>query len=98
METLYVLKLFVAGNNSKNEKIHLGLVEILQQRSLDRYELELVDVLVSPDIAKKFGVFATPTLMKELPEPVRCVVGKLDDAESANKAIELVMITGQRVD
>jgi hypothetical protein len=65
----------------------------LQQLPLCNYKLELVDVLISPDKAKEFGVFATPTLIKESPEPLRRVVGKLDDAESAVMAIDLIKVT-----
>jgi circadian clock protein KaiB len=90
MQNSYILKLFVAGSGDKAQKIYAGLSEILQGQVPDRHELELIDVLIFPDKAREFGVFATPTLIKALPEPVRRVVGRLDDAESALMAIELI--------
>lgn len=90
MQNSYILKLFVAGNDGKAQKIYAGISEILQGKIPGMHELELIDVLTCPDRAREFGVFATPTLIKASPEPVRRVVGKLDDAESAIMAIELI--------
>jgi circadian clock protein KaiB len=91
MKNAYILKLFVAGNDGKARKIYAGLSEILQGAMPGEHELELIDVLLNPDKAMEYGVFATPTLIKELPEPMRRVVGKLDDVESAVMAVGLVM-------
>jgi circadian clock protein KaiB len=91
MQNSYILKLFVAGNDGKAQRIHAGLSEILQGQIPGIHELELIDVLLNPDKAREFGVFATPTLIKVSPDPVRRVVGKLDDAESAVMAVGLVM-------
>ena len=91
MKKLYVLKLFVAGNNDKTQKIHTELNTALQQLTVDNFELELIDALVFPEKAKEFGVFATPTLIKQLPGPVCRVIGKLDDIESAIIAISTLI-------
>jgi circadian clock protein KaiB len=90
MQQPYNLKLFVAGANSKAQQICDALGEVLEDVLSSDYELELVDVLVNPETARQFGVFATPTLIKDLPEPLRRVVGKLDDKASVAMAIELL--------
>jgi circadian clock protein KaiB len=90
MEQPYNLKLFVAGANSKAQQIHKVLEEALTRVLNGHYDLELVDVLLNPDRARQFGVFATPTLIRDVPEPLRRVVGKLDDPDSVAMAVELV--------
>jgi len=95
MANAYTLKLFVAGNSDQSQQIYVGLCEVLQGVFPGDYELEVVDVLVYPDKAKEFGVFATPTLIKNMPEPIQRVVGKLNDKDSIVMAVELIKKQGQ---
>jgi circadian clock protein KaiB len=90
MEKPYVLKLFVAGNDGKAQKTYAGLNLILQDVIPNMHVLELIDVLQTPNKAIEYGVFATPTLIKVLPKPMRRVVGKLDDVKNAVIAIDLL--------
>jgi circadian clock protein KaiB len=45
------------------------------------YELEIIDVLEDPDAAERDKVLATPTLIKQLPPPIRRVIGDLSNKE-----------------
>jgi len=47
----------------------------------DQYELMIIDVLESPQIAEDEKILATPTLVRELPEPIRRITGDLSNLD-----------------
>ena len=54
-----------------------------------QYELQVIDVLKNPELAEKDKVLATPTLIKQLPPPLRRVIGDLSDSEKILLGLEL---------
>ena len=77
----YVLRLFVAGHSAATERILQTLHHLLEQ-SLDHpYTLKLIDVFKHPEQAEAAQVSATPTLVKVWPQPMRRLVGDLDNVE-----------------
>jgi len=54
-----------------------------------RYELEIIDVLAHPEKAEQDKILATPTLIKQLPPPLRRVIGDLSDSEKVLLGLEL---------
>jgi circadian clock protein KaiB len=77
----YVLRLFVAGHSAATERILENLHELLEQYMGYPYTLKVIDVLTHPDQAEANQVSATPTLVKVWPQPVRRMVGNLDNVE-----------------
>ena len=77
----YVLRLFVAGINPKSRKAIENLNEILEENLKDQYELEIIDIYQQPIFAKEGQIVAAPTLIKELPPPLRRFVGDLSNKE-----------------
>jgi len=75
----YVLRLFVAGHNANTERILQTLHQILEQSLRYPYTLKVVDVFKHPEQAELYQVSATPTLVRALPQPVRRLVGDLDN-------------------
>ena len=75
----YVLRLFIAGSSPSSaqavDRIHL----ICQEHLEGRYDLEIVDIHQQPERASADDVFAIPTLLKELPVPLRRIIGDLSD-------------------
>jgi circadian clock protein KaiB len=53
------------------------------------YQLEVIDVLANPQIAEDEKILATPTLIKQLPPPLRRVIGDLSDKEKVLLGLEL---------
>lgn len=58
-----------------------NLRRICEQDLKGRYELEIIDVLEFPHIAEDEKILATPTLIKELPLPLRRMIGDLSDRD-----------------
>jgi circadian clock protein KaiB len=76
----YTLHLFIAGHNPATQRILQSLRQVLEQFNYP-YTLKVIDVLKYPDQAEIYQVTATPTLIKVSPQPIRRLVGNLDNAE-----------------
>ncbi len=86
-----VLKLYVTGKTPRSLKA-ISNLETLLKDQLDKgqYELEIVNIFEQPQLAEDEKIFATPTLIKELPEPIRRIVGDLSDEEKVLLGLDLV--------
>jgi len=80
-EPRIVLKLFVTGHSTRSKTAITMLQRICQDDLNGRYELVIVDVLEHPEEAEERRILATPTVVKELPPPIRKVIGDLSDKE-----------------
>jgi circadian clock protein KaiB len=85
----YVLRLFVAGINPKSKKAIENLREVLEENLKDQYELEIIDIYQKPIFAKEGQIIAAPTLIKELPLPIRRFVGDLSDKHKLLLGLDL---------
>jgi circadian clock protein KaiB len=66
-----------------------NLKRICEQELGGAYELEIIDVLKDPQLAEDDKILATPTLIKQLPPPLRRVIGDLSDKEKVLLGLEL---------
>jgi circadian clock protein KaiB len=77
----YVLKLFVTGKTPRTQTAITNLKRICEEELKGEYKLEIIDVLENPEAAETEKILATPTLIKQLPPPLRRVIGDLTDKE-----------------
>jgi circadian clock protein KaiB len=85
----FVLKLYVTGASPRTERAIANLQHICESELAGRYTLAIVDVLEDPEAAERDRVLATPTLIKELPLPLRRVIGDLSDRAKVLLALEV---------
>jgi circadian clock protein KaiB len=85
----FLLKLFVTGSSPRAAQAIANLEQICSEELDGRYELEIIDVLEHPDRAEEAKILATPTLIKQLPPPLRRVIGDLSDTEKVIFGLEL---------
>jgi circadian clock protein KaiB len=85
----YLLKLYVTGTSSRTATAIENLQRICEQELEGRYKLDIVDVLEHPQAAEDDRILATPTLIKQLPPPLRRVIGDLSDREKVLLGLEL---------
>ena len=76
-----VLRLFIAGINPKSKNAIENLRELCEEHIDSKCEIEVIDIYQQPIFAKEGKIIAAPTLVKELPLPVRRFVGDLSDKE-----------------
>lgn len=77
----YRLRLYVTGSTPRSSRAIANLRAILEEHVPGRYELDVVDLYQQPHLAKDAQVIAAPTLVKELPEPVRKIVGDMSNED-----------------
>jgi circadian clock protein KaiB len=85
----YMLKLYVTGSSARAEQAIENLRRICEQDLNGRYELEIIDVLEHPELAEEARILATPTLIKQLPPPLRRVIGDLSDKDKVLLGLEV---------
>ena len=75
----YVLRLFVAGAGFRSSTAIRNLRAVCDEHLSGRYELEVIDVYQQPEKTRDAQVVAVPTLIRDLPEPVRMLVGDMTE-------------------
>jgi circadian clock protein KaiB len=85
----YLLRLYVTGTSPRAEVAIANLRRICEQELRGQYELQIIDVLEHPQLAEDEKILATPTLIKQLPPPLRRVIGDLSDKEKVLLGLEL---------
>ena len=77
----FVLKLYVAGQTAKAIAAFANLKAICEEQLKERYEMEVIDLLENPKLARENQIVALPTLVRRLPPPLRKIIGDLSDTE-----------------
>src|SRR5690348_17039999 len=90
----FVLKLYVTGTSPRTRQAIENLQRICEQELRGRYQLEIIDVLEQPQAAEDDRVLATPTLIKQLPPPLRRVIGDLSDKDKVLFGLEVRPVDG----
>ena len=87
----YVLRLFVAGATARSHEAVLRVRQLCEAELKGNCKLEVIDIYQQPKLAHTNQIVATPTLIKELPRPVRRFIGNL--ANTGGLFAELALIT-----
>ena len=85
----YILKLYVTGRTVRAERAIANLRRLCQEELAGCYELQVIDVIEHPQLAEDERILATPTLIKQLPPPLRRVIGDLSDRDKVLLGLDL---------
>jgi circadian clock protein KaiB len=80
-EKKYLLRLYVAGQTPKSLAALSNLKKVCEQHLAGNYEIELIDLLKSPQLAAGDQILAVPTLVRRLPEPLKRIIGDLSNSD-----------------
>lgn len=75
------LILYVAGETPKSLAAIANLERICREDLDNRYEVQVIDLKKEPRLAREHSIVAIPTLVRQLPSPIRKIIGDLSDAE-----------------
>jgi circadian clock protein KaiB len=75
------LRLYIAGNTARSTTALDNLKRICEEHLAGRYDIEIVDLLVNPQLAAGDQILAVPTLVRKFPEPIRKIIGDLSNEE-----------------
>jgi circadian clock protein KaiB len=89
----YRFELYVVGRSAKGLDAEANIRRICAAHLAGRYELEVTDVLESPEAAEEANIVATPTLVRWRPLPVRVIVGDLSSTIAVEHGLGLTAIT-----
>ncbi|NEO99456.1 MAG: circadian clock protein KaiB [Symploca sp. SIO2E9] len=84
-----LLKLFVAGQTPKSAQVIANLFRVCEAEFANQYEVEIIDVLEQPQRAEQAQILVTPTLIKEIPLPMRRLIGDFSDAEKLRAVLKI---------
>ena len=85
----YNLRLYVAGQTPKSIAAVSNLKKICEQHLSGRYEIEIIDLMKDPALAIRHQIVAIPTLIRQLPEPLKRIIGDLSNTEKVLVGLDI---------
>ena len=85
----FKLRLYVTGKTPKSERAIANLEKICKRDLQGLYKLRIIDVLENPQLAEDEKILATPTLIKDLPPPLKRIIGDLSNSDKVMLGLDL---------
>ena len=85
----WLLRLYVAGRSPKCVTALANLKRFCEEHMAGQYDIEVIDLLENPRLAKDDQIIAIPTLVRKLPEPLRKIIGDLSNSERMLVGLDL---------
>ncbi|HSO82247.1 circadian clock KaiB family protein [Thiocapsa sp.] len=85
----WCLRLYVAGQSPRSLRAFENLKALCETHLAGRYDIEIIDLLENPRLARGDQIVAVPTLVRKLPEPVRKIIGDLSNTERVLVGLDL---------
>jgi len=85
----FVLRLYIAGQTPNSMAAVANLKKICEENLAGRYQIQVIDLLENPKLARGDQILAIPTLVRKLPEPVRKIIGDLSNTERVLVGLDL---------
>ena len=83
------LRLYVAGQTPKSVAAFANLKRLCEEHLAGEFEIEVIDLIENPRLAKDDQIVAIPTLVGKLPQPIRMLIGDLSDTERTLVGLQL---------
>jgi circadian clock protein KaiB len=80
-ELKWELRLYIAGQTPKSVLALKNITKYCKEHMDGQYSIEVIDLLVNPQLAEGDQIFAIPTLVRKVPEPIRKIIGDLSNEE-----------------
>ena len=83
------LRLYVAGNTPKSATALHNLKKYCEEHLKGQYRIEVIDLLVHPQLAEGDQILAVPTLVRKVPVPIRKIIGDLSNEEKVLVGLDI---------
>ncbi len=93
----YVLRLYVAGQTPKSLQAFANLREICETHLQGRYRIEVVDLIENPALAAGDQILALPAVVRQLPPPVKKIIGNFSNVERVLVGLDLRPVKKSRL-
>ncbi len=77
----YELRLYIAGQTPGSVTALKNITKYCNEYLDGQYSIEIIDLLKNPQLAEGDQIFAIPTLVRKVPEPIRKIIGDLSNEE-----------------
>jgi circadian clock protein KaiB len=84
------LRLYVAGQTPKSVTALANLKRICDEHMHGEYAVEVIDLMENPQLARRDQIVAIPTLVRELPSPLKRIIGDLSNVERVLVGLDVV--------
>ena len=84
-----ILRLYIAGQTPRSLLAMTNLKKLCAEYMSDGYRIEVIDLLKKPELAQQDQVLAIPTLVRNLPVPIRKIIGDLSDTDRVLLGLDL---------
>jgi circadian clock protein KaiB len=88
-ETVMQLRLYVAGQTPRSLAALANLKRICTEHLEGKYELQIIDLAKNPQLAQGDQILAIPTLVRNLPVPMRKIIGDLSNIDRVLVGLDL---------
>ena len=85
----WILRLYIAGQSARSAAALRNLEQVCEDHLSGRYEIEVVDLLRQPQLARGDQIVALPTLVRRLPPPMKKIIGDLSNQERLLVGLDL---------
>jgi circadian clock protein KaiB len=85
----YLLRLYVAGQTEKSVRAFQNLRTICEEHLAGRYRIEVIDLTLNPSLARGDQILALPAVVRQLPPPVKKIIGDFSNAERVLVGLDL---------
>jgi circadian clock protein KaiB len=90
---VWQLRLYVAGQTPRSILAFANLKKICEEHLHGRYRIEVIDLLKNPTLARGDQILAVPTLVRQLPPPVKKIIGDFTNTERVLVGLNLVPLS-----
>lgn len=87
---VWVLRLYIAGQTPKALTALKNLKKICKEQLNGKFTIEVIDLLINPQLGVDDQIFALPTLVRKLPVPVRKIIGDLSNTERVLVGLNII--------
>ena len=94
-QVAWQLRLYVAGQTAKSVTAFANLKKICEDHIPGKYNIEVVDLMKNPMLAKGDQILAIPTLVRKLPVPMRKILGDLSNTQRVLVGLDLRQLDEQ---
>lgn len=86
------LRLYIAGETPRSQTALTNLRRYCETHLKGQYEIEVIDLLIKPQLAEGDQIFAVPTLVRKVPEPIRKIIGDLSNEEKVLVGLNIIPV------
>lgn len=87
---MWELRLYIAGKTPKSVSALNNLNRYCEEHLQGKYKIEVIDLLLQPQLAEGDQIFAVPTLVRKVPVPIRKIIGDLSNEEKVLVGLNIV--------